>query len=127
MFTSIETINKLQSVARGEIYWCNFDTSTSVGSEQNKRRPVLIIQNDTGNHYSPTTIVAMISSKIKSTHLPTHIIINDECGLKCRSQIELEQIATVDKRRLGDYIGKISATTIAQVDKAILISLSVFP
>lgn len=119
---NVETINKLQSVKRGEVYWCEFEEST-VGSEQNKTRPVLIIQNDIGNKYSPTTIVAIISSKLKATHLPTHIVIDDYCGLNCKSQIELEQIKTIDKRRLTRYVGKISARTEEQVNKALLVSV----
>lgn len=119
---NVETINKLQSVKRGEVYWCEFEEST-VGSEQNKTRPVLIIQNDKGNKYSPTTIVAIISSKLKATHLPTHIRIDDSCGLNCDSQVELEQIKTVDKRRLTRYVGKISPDTVEKVNKALLVSV----
>lgn len=119
---NVETINKLQSVKRGEVYWCEFGEST-VGSEQNKTRPVLIIQNDKGNKYSPTTIVAIISSKLKATHLPTHIRIDGNCGLTCDSQVELEQIKTVDKSRLTRYVGKISPDTAEKVDKALLVSV----
>lgn len=118
-----ETINRLQNVKRGEIYWCECDDTMCVGSEQNKTRPVLIIQNDVGNRYSPTTIVAVISSKIKATHLPTHIVINDNCGLNDKSQIELEQIKTIDKRRLIQYVGKISPATEEKVNKALLVSV----
>lgn len=119
---NVETVNKLQSVKRGEVYWCEFEEST-IGSEQGKTRPVLIIQNDVGNRYSPTTIVAVISSKIKATHLPTHIVINDNCGLNDKSQIELEQIKTIDKSRLVQYVGKISPKTEEEVNKALLVSV----
>lgn len=119
---NVETVHKLHSVKRGEIYWCECD-GTAIGSEQEKTRPVLVIQNDVGNRYSPTTIVAVISSKLKATHLPTHIVIDDYCGLNCKSQIELEQIKTVDKRRLTRYVGKISARTEEQVNKALLVSV----
>lgn len=118
-----ETINRLQNVKRGEIYWCKCDDEMCVGSEQSKTRPVLIIQNDIGNRYSPTTIVAVISSKIKATHLPTHIVINDNCGLNGKSQIELEQIKTIDKSRLVQYVGKISPKTEEEVNKALMVSV----
>lgn len=119
---NVETVNKLQSVKRGEVYWCEFEDST-IGSEQSKTRPVLIIQNDIGNKYSPTTIVAIISSKLKATHLPTHIRMDEHCGLNCDSQVELEQIKTIDKRRLTRYVGKISPDTVEKVNKALLVSV----
>lgn len=111
------------SVKRGEIYWCICENEKCIGSEQNKVRPVLVIQNDVGNRHSPTTIVAVISSKLKATHLPTHIAIDDNCGLKYKSQIELEQIKTIDKRRLTQRIGKISQRTEELVNNALMISV----
>lgn len=111
------------SVRRGEIYWCICENEKCIGSEQNKVRPVLVIQNDVGNRHSPTTIVAVISSKLKATHLPTHIVIDDNCGLKYKSQIELEQIKTIDKRRLTQRIGKISQHTEELVNNALMVSV----
>ena len=119
---NVETVNKLQSVKRGEVYWCEFEEST-IGSEQGKTRPVLIIQNDIANKYSPTTIVAIISSKLKATHLPTHIRMDNNCGLSCDSQVELEQIKTIDKRRLTKYVGRISPDTVEKVNKALMVSV----
>ena len=93
-------------VKRGEIYYADMNNIT--GSEQGGKRPVLIIQNNMGNKYSPTTIVAVITSKHKR-NLPTHVLVHkDEMnGLKCDSTVALEQIRTIDKSRLKEKIGHI--------------------
>ena len=95
------------SVKRGDIYYA--DLSPVVGSEQGGIRPVLIIQNDTGNRYSPTVIAAAITSQTGKARLPTHIAlpVNESCGLNRDSIILLEQVRTLDKRRIGYYIGKL--------------------
>ena len=109
-------------VRRGDIYYA--DLSPVVGSEQGGLRPVLIIQNDIGNRYSPTVIAAAITSRMSKTHLPTHIdIYADQVGLAKDSVILLEQIRTLDKRRLKERIGELPSDTMSKVDRAILISL----
>ena len=108
-------------IKRGEIYFA--DLSPVVGSEQGGVRPVLIIQNDIGNRYSPTTIIAPLTSKSKN-YLPTHVPVEADC-LPKDSIILLEQIKTIDKRRLMEYLGKLDKETLKLVDKAILKSLDV--
>lgn len=109
------------SVRRGDIYYA--DLSPVVGSEQGGLRPVLIIQNDIGNRYSPTVIAAAITSRMSKTRLPTHIdIYADEVGLAKNSVILLEQIRTLDKRRLKEKMGHLDEATMDHVNTAIAIS-----
>ena len=109
------------SVRRGDIYYA--DLSPVVGSEQGGLRPVLIIQNDIGNRYSPTVIAAAITSRMSKTRLPTHIdIYADEVGLAKDSVILLEQIRTLDKRRLKEKMGHLDEATMNHVNTAIAIS-----
>lgn len=111
-----------QVVKRGDIYYA--DLSPVIGSEQGGIRPVLIIQNDIGNKYSPTVIISAITSQINKAKLPTHVEISSEdYGLSRDSVVLLEQIRTIDKRRLKDKIGHISDELMEQVDKAASISL----
>ena len=111
------------SVRRGDIFYA--DLSPVVGSEQGGLRPVLIVQNDVGNKYSPTVIAAAITSKMNKTHLPTHIdIYADKVGLARDSVILLEQIRTIDKRRLREKMGHLDETVMRDVNNAISISLS---
>ena len=108
---------------KGEIYYANL--LPSIGSEQQGTRPVLIIQNDVGNEHSNTVIVAMITGKAKKS-LPTHVLINNtECGLPENSVVMLEQIQTLDKQRLGTFIGRVSADVMNRIDKAALCSLGI--
>lgn len=108
---------------KGEIYYANL--LPSIGSEQQGTRPVLIIQNDVGNEHSNTVIVAMITGKAKKP-LPTHVTINNtECGLPENSVVMLEQIQTLDKQRLGTFIGCVSADIMNKIDKAALCSLGI--
>lgn len=109
-------------IRRGELYYA--DLSPVVGSEQGGVRPVLILQNDIGNRYSPTTIVAAITSQIKSP-MPTHITLPHEIGLAKDSVVLLEQIRTIDKRRLRTRIGTLPVRLLADVDRALLVSLAV--
>ena len=109
-------------IKRGDIYYA--DLSPVVGSEQGGVRPVLIIQNDIGNKYSPTVIVASITSKVGvKAKLPTHYFVNTESGLEAPSVVLLEQIRTIDKKRLDSYIGHLSDTHINCIDKALAISV----
>ncbi|MBQ2450758.1 MAG: type II toxin-antitoxin system PemK/MazF family toxin [Lachnospiraceae bacterium] len=111
---------------RGELYYA--DLGTGVGSEQNGYRPVVVIQNDVGNKYSTTTIVAAISTKMKSkANLPTHFYVSHECGLVQPSIIMLEQIRTIDKARLDKYIGRLSPTEILGLNQALAISIGLIP
>ena len=109
------------TVKRGELYYA--DLSPVVGSEQGGIRPVLVVQNDTGNRYSPTVIAAAVTSKIHKARLPTHIELPQAFGLQKDSVILLEQIRTIDKKRLMSRIGELPATTMSKVNRAILISL----
>ena len=112
---------KYMEVRRGNIYYA--DLSGATGSEQDGIRPVLIIQNDTGNKFSPTVIVAAITSKEKRSDLPTHVYLSVEFGLRESSIVMLEQIRTLDKSRLGRYVGSIDNKTMQSVEKALAISL----
>ncbi len=109
-------------IKRGELYYA--DLSPVVGSEQGGVRPILIVQNDTGNKYSPTIIAAAITSQLNKAKLPTHIELNaNEFGLLKDSVILLEQIRTLDKRRLKEKIGELSPLKMQKVNTALLISL----
>ena len=109
-------------IKRGELYYA--DLSPVIGSEQGGVRPVLIVQNDVGNKYSPTIIAAAVTSKINKAKLPTHIELSAiEYGLIKDSVVLLEQIRTIDKRRLKERIGELPQNTMTKVDNALLISL----
>ena len=109
------------SIRRGDIYYA--DLSPVVGSEQGGLRPVLIIQNDIGNRYSPTVIAAAITSRMSKTRLPTHIdIYAEEAGLAKDSVILLEQIRTLDKKRLKEKMGHLGESMMDHVNTAIAIS-----
>ncbi len=111
-------------VKRGELYFA--DLSPVVGSEQGGVRPVLVVQNDIGNKYSPTVIAAAITSKLNKAKLPTHIELSGkEYGLEKDSVILLEQIRTIDKTRLKEKIGELNSIKMNQVNKAMMISLGV--
>ena len=108
-------------VKRGEIYYA--DLSPVVGSEQGGIRPVLIVQNDVGNRHSPTVIAAAITSQKDKAKLPTHISVQAAtCGLTKDSIVLLEQIRTIDKRRLKDRMGALDPPSITRVDNALQIS-----
>ena len=110
------------SVKRGDIYYA--DLSPVVGSEQGGVRPVLIIQNDTGNRYSPTVIAAAITSQTGKARLPTHIDlpVNESCGLSRNSIILLEQVRTLDKKRLRERMGRVDERLMEKIDLAIAVS-----
>ncbi|MCQ2050189.1 MAG: type II toxin-antitoxin system PemK/MazF family toxin [Candidatus Saccharibacteria bacterium] len=109
------------SVKRGEIYYA--DLSPVVGSEQGGVRPVLIVQNDVGNKHSPTVIAAAITSQHDKSKLPTHIEVSaSSCGLAKDSIVLLEQIRTIDKKRLKDRMGELDLTSMNKVNTALSIS-----
>ncbi|MCH5206090.1 MAG: type II toxin-antitoxin system PemK/MazF family toxin [Oscillospiraceae bacterium] len=109
-------------VKRGEIYYA--DLSPVVGSEQGGIRPVLIVQNDVGNKHSPTVIAAAITSKKEKTQLPTHIPVTAQsCGLSKDSVVLLEQVRTLDKRRLKERMGELDSNSMAMVNGALQVSL----
>lgn len=109
-------------VRRGEIYFA--DLSPVVGSEQGGVRPVIIIQNDIGNEFSPTVIVAAITSQIEKARLPTHVELRGrDLGLHRDSVVLLEQIRTIDKRRLTEKIAALNGDMMLRVEDALLISL----
>ena len=114
--------NQQDIVRRGEIYYA--DLSPVVGSEQGGMRPVLIVQNDVGNRYSPTVIAAAITSQQNKARLPTHIEIEARTyGLSKNSVVLLEQVRTLDKRRLRERMGCLDEKVMQRVDGAIAISL----
>ncbi len=109
------------TVKRGDIFYA--DLSPVVGSEQGGTRPVLIVQNDTGNKHSPTVIAAAITSQTNKAKLPTHIELSGRSvGLTKDSVVLLEQIRTIDKRRLREHMGHVDETMMNQVDNAIAVS-----
>lgn len=113
------------AVKRGDIFYA--DLSPVVGSEQGGVRPVLIIQNDVGNRYSPTVICAAITSQINKAKLPTHIEIESQkYSLVKDSVVLLEQIRTIDKRRLREKIGHIDIELMKKIDKALTISVGLW-
>lgn len=111
-----------KDIKRGEIYLADLDPIK--GHEQGGVRPVVIIQNDTGNKFSPTVIVCAVTSSSTKKNIPTHVTINTP-DLPCSSVVLLEQIRTIDRSRLKSYIGKLSESDIKSIDKATLISLGI--
>ena len=111
---------------RGDIFYA--DLGKGVGSEQEGYRPVVIIQNNVGNRHSPTVIVAAISSRTATkSKLPTHYYIGTECGLEQPSIVLLEQLRTIDKRRLNNFVGRLSAGQITEMNHALAISIDLIP
>ncbi|HHX04250.1 MAG TPA: type II toxin-antitoxin system PemK/MazF family toxin [Tissierellia bacterium] len=109
-------------VQRGDIFFANLDPG--VGSEQQGRRPVLVLQNNVGNKFSPTIIVAPITSYVQKNRLPTHVLITEEIsGLDRDSIVLLEQIRTIDKKRLLGKIGELSKVALMRIEQAAQVSL----
>jgi len=114
------------NVKRGDIFYA--DLSPVVGSEQGGVRPVLIVQNDTGNKHSPTVIAAAITSQTGKARLPTHITLAaGSVGLPKDSIVLLEQVRTLDKRRLREHMGRVDDKVMRQVDTAIAVSFGLHP
>ncbi len=110
------------NVKRGDIYYA--DLSPVVGSEQGGTRPVLIVQNNMGNKHSPTVIAAAITSQMNKARLPTHIeLVGPTVGLTKNSVVLLEQVRTIDKRRLREHMGHLDEKMMDRVDNAIAVSL----
>lgn len=111
-----------QTYQRGDLYYA--DLGKGIGSEQEGYHPVVIVQNNVGNKYSPTVIIAAITSKVDvKPKLPTHYFVNAEDGLELPSVILLEQLRTVDKRRLGKYIGHLKKRHIDGLNNALATSI----
>lgn len=109
-------------IKRGDIFYA--DLSPVIGSEQGGVRPVLVVQNDIGNRYSPTVIIVAITSQINKAKLPTHVEIKaSDYGLPKDSVLLLEQIRTIDKRRLEEKIGHVTEDIMDKVNEALLVSL----
>ncbi len=118
---SNERMDSKMLVKRGEIYYA--DLSPVVGSEQGGVRPVLIVQNDIGNKHSPTVIAAAITSQKEKNKLPTHIPLSAaSCGLAKDSVVLLEQVRTLDKRRLKERMGELDSESMSQVNDALSVS-----
>ena len=110
-------------VKKGDLYFA--DLSPVVGSEQGGVRPVLVVQNDVGNRYSPTIIVAAVTSQTGKSKLPTHVELAATQGLSKNSVVLLEQLRTIDKQRLKERIGTLSEAQIPSVDEALSVSLGI--
>ena len=109
-----------RQIMRGELYYA--DLSPVVGSEQGGMRPILILQNNIGNKYSPTVVVAAITSRLEKKQLLTHVRLGS-AHLKRDSIVLLEQIRTIDKRRLCEYIGSVTGEEMEQIEHALLVSV----
>lgn len=107
---------------RGEIYTARLEKKA--GSVQYGLRPVLVLQNNKGNRFSTTTIVAAITSRNRSLYQQTHVLLSDEYGLKKKSMVLLEQIMTVEKGQLEKYVGRVSDADMKRIDRAVLVSVA---
>ncbi|MSS88991.1 MULTISPECIES: type II toxin-antitoxin system PemK/MazF family toxin [Eisenbergiella] len=114
-----------KAIRRGDLFYA--DLNPVVGSEQGGIRPVLIIQNNVGNHFSPTIVAAAITSRKAKNSLPTHILLENVPGLAPTSLLLLEQLRTIDRKRLRGYIGQISKEKMLEVDVALAISIGLNP
>ena len=113
-----------RQISRGDLYYA--DLRPVIGCEQGGIRPVLVIQNNVGNQHSPTVIAAAITGRKGKHRIPTHVQINRECcGLQINSLILLEQIRTLDRKRLREYIGCLDDRMMQEVDQALIISLGI--
>ena len=111
-----------RNILRGQIYWCDFG-SEKIQGVQSGIRPAIILSNNVGNKFSPTIIVSAITSRIeKSNKVPTHLRINN-CGLKTESVVLLEQVYTINKNKLANYIGCIDEVNLKRIDKIIGVSM----
>lgn len=113
--------NDKKEILRRDIFYA--DLGRNIGSEQCGIRPVMIIQNDVGNKFSPTIIICPLTSELKKVTMPTHVSLGKKFGLAKRSMALLEQIRVIDRTRLGKYIGTVDQSLMARIDDAISISL----
>ena len=111
-------------VYRGDIYYCDFGHVNVLGSEQRGIRAVIIVQNNIGNEYSSTVIVAPITSQMKSRHLPTHVLLEEYIFLE-KGMVLTEQLKTIDKSRLQNYLVSVSESDMAKITEAMKVSLSI--
>lgn len=114
-------MNRMVNIKRGDVYYA--DLSPVIGSEQGGVRPVLILQNDIGNKFSPTVIVSAITSQIEKAKLPIHVELNQAVGLERNSVILLEQIRTIDKKRLREKVTHLDDEIMERVNEALAVSL----
>lgn len=112
-----------KAIRRGDLFYA--DLNPVVGSEQGGIRPVLVVQNDVGNHFSPTVVAAAITSRKAKNSLPTHILLENVPGLAPTSLLLLEQLRTIDRKRLRGYIGRISKEKMLEIDAALAISIGI--
>lgn len=112
-----------KAIRRGDLFYA--DLNPVVGSEQGGIRPVLVVQNNVGNHFSPTVVAAAITSRKAKNRLPTHILLENVPGLAPTSLLLLEQLRTIDRKRLRGYIGRISKEKMLEVDAALAISIGI--
>lgn len=108
-------------IKKGDMFYA--DLTPALGSEQGGIRPVLIIQNDVGNRFSPTVIVTALTKRARKRQLPTHVRLGSACGLRQDSMAMLEQIRTIDRSRLKGYIGRIECNDLRLIDQAMTVSL----
>lgn len=106
-----------RQIKRGDIYYADLDPV--IGSEQGDNRPVLIVQNNTGNRHSPTVIITSITGKLSKNPLPTHVPLSTTCGLEKDSLALMEQIRAIDRSRLGNYIGQVEQSILPVIDRAL--------
>lgn len=111
----------MTEIKKGNIFYA--DMQGAIGSEQAGLRPCVIISNNTGNKFSPCVIVAMVTSKLDKPKLPTHVMLPADFGLSAKSIILCEQVRTIDKKRLKNYLGELPQNKLMEVDKALSISL----
>ena len=109
---------------RGDIYLANLNPFT--GSEQGGTRPVLVLQNNDGNYYCPTLIVAPMTTQLKKLSQPTHYLIKNNRALAAPSMVEFEQIKTIDKSRIKSYLGKLTKEQLLEIDDYLKISLGMY-
>ena len=112
-----------KAIRRGDLFYA--DLNPVVGAGQGGIRPVLVIQNEVGNHFSPTVVAAAITSRKAKNSLPTHILLENVPGLAPTSLLLLEQLRTIDRKRLRGYIGRISKEKMLEVDAALAISIGI--
>mgnify|MGYP004457316091 FL=1 len=111
-----------KQIKRGQVYYFNLEPG--VGSEQSGRRPCLILQNNTSNKFSPVVVVAVLTTKLDKHKLPTHVLLGEQSKMPRKSVVLLEQIMTIDRKRIGRYVTTLSDEDMLKVDRALKISLA---